>query len=50
MPPKASKQAWNSSLVKAKKDFFCVVAGEPCVLFLLGGGWKAMCFFLGGEW
>ena len=28
---------------------FClcrVVAGKPCVLFLLGGGWKAMCFFL----
>ena len=21
-----------------------VVAGKPCVLFLLGGGWKAMCF------
>ena len=28
---------------------FClcrVVAGKPCVLFLLGGGWKAMCFCL----
>ena len=29
---------------------FCrVVAGKPCVLFLLGGGWKAMCF-VSVEW
>ena len=29
---------------------FCrVVAGKPCVLFLLGGGWKAM-RFVSVEW
>ena len=30
---------------------FCwVMAGKPCVLFLLGGGWKAMCFVSAGWW
>ena len=44
----ASKQAFSidfGHIFLAKKLVFLeVMAGKPCVLFLLGGGWKAMCF------